>query len=527
MRDLMVAVDVGTGSARAGVFDRRGAMLARAEHPIAMNRPAENHAEHDSEDIWRAVCIAVREAQGAAKVGADRIGALGFDATCSLVVRDKAGAQLAVSGGADPRWDTIVWLDHRALAEADFCTATGHAVVDHSGKVMSPEMQMPKLMWLKRNLPGQWARAGHFFDLADFLTWRATGQLARSRCTTTAKWNYLAHEENGWRDDFLEAIGLPDLRERGALPKETAAVGSAVGHLTVQAAADLGLQPGCVVAAGLIDAYAGALGVLGGFAGDPRRLGRQLALIGGTSSCVVTLSGQARFGHGMWGPYYEALLPGQWLAEGGQSATGALLDHIARLHSAGGTPCPAIHQRIVDRVGELRATDGQDFAARLYVLPDFHGNRSPFADPHGLGVISGLSLDATFDGLCRLYWKTCVSIVLGMRHIVEKLGESGRSFEALHVTGGHLHNPLLMELYRDVMDCKVIVPNTSDAVLLGTAMAAAVAGGIHPDLACAGACMQPDATVHKPNPTRRANYDLEYRRFLALYRHRYELEQIS
>ena len=136
-------------------------------------------------------------------------------------MRDGAGAQLAVSGGVEPRWDTIVWLDHRALAEADFCTATRHPVLDHSGKVMSPEMQMPKLMWLKRYQPGQWAKAGHFFDLADFLTWRATGSLARSRCTTTAKWNYLAHEENGWRDDFLEAIGLSDLRERGALPKDT------------------------------------------------------------------------------------------------------------------------------------------------------------------------------------------------------------------------------------------------------------------------------------------------------------------
>ncbi|HVK91924.1 MAG TPA: FGGY family carbohydrate kinase, partial [Mycoplana sp.] len=216
MRDLIVAVDVGTGSARAGVFDRNGAMLARAEHPIAMERPRENHAEHDSEDIWRSVCIAVRNARETAGVGAERIAAIGFDATCSLVVRDGAGAQLAVSGGIEPRWDTIVWLDHRALAEADFCTATGHPVLDHCGKVMSPEMQMPKLMWLKRNQPGQWAKAGHFFDLADFLTWRATGSLARSRCTTTAKWNYLAHEENGWRDDFLEAIGLSDLRERGA-----------------------------------------------------------------------------------------------------------------------------------------------------------------------------------------------------------------------------------------------------------------------------------------------------------------------
>ncbi|MBB2676286.1 UNVERIFIED_ORG: ribulose kinase [Rhizobium esperanzae] len=62
MRDHVVAVDVGTGSARAGVFDAAGRLLAKAEHPIAMNRPRENHAEYDSENIWSAACTAVRSA---------------------------------------------------------------------------------------------------------------------------------------------------------------------------------------------------------------------------------------------------------------------------------------------------------------------------------------------------------------------------------------------------------------------------------------------------------------------------------
>ena len=65
MRDLIVAVDIGTGSARAGVFDRSGALLGRSEHPIAMRRPSPDHAEHDSEDIWRAVCISVKAAAAA------------------------------------------------------------------------------------------------------------------------------------------------------------------------------------------------------------------------------------------------------------------------------------------------------------------------------------------------------------------------------------------------------------------------------------------------------------------------------
>ena len=527
MRDLIVAVDIGTGSARAGVFDRSGKQLGRSEHPIAMRRPSVDHAEHDSENIWQAACMAVRAASAAAGISASRVAALGIDATCSLVMRDTSGRPLAVSGGEDARWDTIVWLDHRALKEADICTATEHPVLAHSGRVMSPEMEMPKLMWLKRHRPEQWAQAGYFFDLADFITWRATGSNARSRCTMTAKWNYLSHAQKPWSESFLAAIGLKDLRERGSLPEDTLAVGEAVGRLTAEAAQDLGLDTGCVVATGLIDAYAGTFGVLGPFAGEPEKLERQLALIGGTSSCIVAFSRAEKFGFGMWGPYYDAVLPGWWLVEGGQSATGALLDHIVRAHSAGGEPSAANHGRIVARIREMQAEEGEAFAARLHVLPDFHGNRSPLADPHALGVISGLALDASFDGLCRLYWRTCVAIALGIRHILDKLGAGGYPLDTLHVTGGHVRNPLLMELYRDVTGCRVVVPDTNDAVLLGTAMVAAVAGGLYTDLPAAGAGMYPGGSASLPDAPRKAAYDRDYRRFLALYRHRAELDAIE
>ena len=106
---------------------------------------------------------------------------------------------------------------------------------------MSPEMETPKLMWLKRNLPESWARAGYLFDLADFLTWKATGSLARSQCTLTCKWTYLAHEKPGWQRDFFAAVGLDDLLEHGSLPEEASPVGADLGPLTPEAAAELGL----------------------------------------------------------------------------------------------------------------------------------------------------------------------------------------------------------------------------------------------------------------------------------------------
>ena len=130
----------GRGARAPASFDRAGNVLGRAEHPILMHRPKADHAEHDSEDIWRAVCHAVRGALAKAGVAKESIAGISFDATCSIVVRGTDGGQVSVSVTGEKRWDTIVWLDHRALAEADECTATGHRVLDYLGGVMSPEM---------------------------------------------------------------------------------------------------------------------------------------------------------------------------------------------------------------------------------------------------------------------------------------------------------------------------------------------------------------------------------------------------
>ncbi len=521
---LLCAVDVGTGSARAGIFDKSGRLLGRAERPIAMNRPISGHAEHDSEDIWSAVCAAVRAARDDAGAGAADIAGIGFDATCSLVIRGRRGEQIGVSTSGEARWDTIAWLDHRACSEAEECTASRHQVLDFSGGVMSPEMQVPKLMWLKRRLPGSWASAGHFFDLADFLTFRASGSQARSLCTLTCKWTYLAHEEEGWRQDFFEKMGISDLLERGGLPRRATPAGSDLGPLTEEATVELGLTTHCRVAAGAVDAYAGALGVLGGFAGDPEAMERHMALIAGTSSCVMTMSREPRRFAGCWGPYFGAALPGIWLSEGGQSASGALLDHVIRWR--GGEPDAAAHGRILERIATLRHQEGWDLAGRLHVLPDFHGNRSPFGDPDALGVVSGLTLDTSFDSLCRLYWRTAVAIALGVRHILDALRDSGHGPEALHIGGGHSRNELLMELYADVTGSKVIEPGTPDAVLLGTAMLAANAAGLYPDLTSACSAMHQAGSEHLPNPHARDRFDRDYRVFLEMHRQRRALDEI-
>lgn len=524
MAELVAAVDVGTGSARAGVFDVRGRMLGRAEHPIALREPAAGRAEQDSEDIWRATGAALRAARAEAGAAAAAIGGIAFDATCSLVLRDRNGAPLAASGEAEARWDTLLWFDHRAQAEAADCTATGHEVLGSVGGVMSPEMQIPKLMWLKRCLPDTWAQLGYAFDLADFLTWKATGSRARSICTLACKWGYLGHAPPGWRPDFLDAVGLADLVARSGLPDAATEVGADLGPLSEVAAETLGLAPGTRVASGLIDAHAGALGVLGGLPAAERD--RQAALVAGTSNCIMLLSSAPVAAHGLWGPARDASLPGLWMTEGGQSAAGALLDHVCRL--TGAAPEPALHARIAGRIEALRAAEGWGLAAELHVLPDMRGNRSPHADPAGLGAVSGLGLDGSFDGLARFYWRAAVGVALGLREVIAAMRAAGAPVDRLHATGGHVRNPLLMDLYATATGVPVAVHDSGDAVLLGAAMAAATAAGLHPDLASAARAMaRAPGREALPDPAGRSQFDRDLRILAEMRRHRAEIRELS
>ncbi|WP_055049682.1 FGGY-family carbohydrate kinase [Devosia sp. A16] len=520
---MLVAVDVGTASARAGLVTPSGRLVSRAEQALELNRVGSDIAEYDSEQIWDAVAQAVRAAMRLAGVAADEAVGISFDATCSLVVRDGEGAQLPVSPDGAGRWDTIAWFDHRAQAEAEQCTASGHRVLDFIGGTMSPEMEVPKLMWLKHHVPETWARAGRMFDLADFLTWKACGSNARSECTLTCKWTYLGHESPSWQRDFLAAMGLDDLFERAGLPAVASPIGRALGPLSEAAATSLGLATRCVVGVGLIDAHAGALGALAAFTNVPAELRRHPALVAGTSSCVMALSDRPMPTNGVWGPYRNAVLDGTWLNEAGQSATGALLDHVLRNHAAGGDPTAELHRRVIERVLQLRANEGDDLAPQLHVLPDFHGNRSPLAEPRALGVISGLSLDSDFDSLCRLYWRTAVAIAVQVRHILETLDARGYGIETLHIAGGHSHNPLLMELYADALPCTVIEPAAPDPTLLGVAMVAATAAGLHAELSSACLAMAQPSTRRTANPAARARLERDYRSHLAMQRHRAEL----
>jgi FGGY-family pentulose kinase len=352
-------------------------------------------------------------------------------------------------------------------------------------------MQAPKLLWLKRHLPAAWQRADQLLDLADFLSYRATGNAARSLCTTVCKWTYLGHEGR-YRDDFFRQIDLGELVDEGYRRIGTAVrpMGECAGGLTEKAALELGLSPGTPVGIGIIDAHAGGLGMLGapldGVAPTAELLETRAALIGGTSSCHMAVSREPKFVPGVWGPYFSAMIPGLWLTEGGQSATGALIDHVIRSHARGaeleaeahvlGTTPYAILNLRLEALAQGLPYDAQ-LTRDIHVLPYYHGNRSPRADPTLRGVVSGLKLSDSLDQLALQYFATIQAIAHGTRHIIASLNSHGFRIDTLLACGGDTKNPLFVRTHADITGCRLVLPDEPEAVLLGAAILGAVASG--------------------------------------------------
>jgi FGGY-family pentulose kinase len=396
-------------------------------------------------------------------------------------------------------------MDHRAVEQADRINKTGHEVLRYVGGTISPEMESPKLLWLKENLPETWVKAGHFFDLPDFLTYRATGDTGRSLCSLVCKWTYLGQQQKenavqGWSDSYWQEIGLGDLVDAGyeRIGTTVRPMGARVGGgLSDKAAREFGLMAGTPVGASIIDAHAGGLGVLGavneGETLTAESLNSRVAVIAGTSSCHMAVSNEPRFIEGVWGPYFSAMIPGLWLTEAGQSATGAVLDHIIYTHGAypeakklaeaeGISIFDFLNQRIANLQAETGTAHWTELTEELHVYPDFHGNRSPRADPTLQGMISGLKLSARVDDLAMIYLSTIQAIAYGLRNILEEMDAKGYTISKLFACGGGLKNDIFLQVHADVTGCELVLPQEPEAVLLGAAILGAVASGDFVDI---------------------------------------------
>jgi FGGY-family pentulose kinase len=299
------------------------------------------------------------------------------------------------------------------------------------------------------------------------------------------------------------------------------------GGLDARAAVELGLPLGTPVGTSAIDAHAGGIGTIGvaldGADGpDDANLRRRVALVGGTSSCHMAVSEDPVFVPGVWGPYFAAMVPGLWLNEGGQSATGSLIDHVIRTHAAYAELASdgrSIYVTLNERLARLAESETFPAAVTraLHVDPDFLGNRSPHADSTLRGTISGLDLAAGPDDLARLYLATVQAVAYGTRQIIETMNASGYAIDTILASGGGTKNPIFLREHADATGCRIVLAREGDAVLLGAAILGAVASGAYGSVRDGMSAMTKAGRIIEPNAAVRGYHDAKYRVFQRLH----------
>jgi FGGY-family pentulose kinase len=287
----------------------------------------------------------------------------------------------------------------------------------------------------------------------------------------------------------------------------------------------------------MIDAHAGGLGLLGapleGVTPGEAELEHRLALIGGTSSCHMAVSRTPRFVPGVWGPYYSAMVPGLWLTEGGQSASGALIDHVIFSHARGKeldrearAEGSTVYARLNRELERLSPGGSPELSAELHVFPDFHGNRSPRADPSLRGMLSGLRLSDSLESLALTYLATIQALAYGTRHILSTLEAEGYRIDTVLASGGDTKNPLFVREHADVTGCRFVLPEEPEAVLLGAALLGAVASGTYPDVVTAMGRMNRAGAVVAPRTETRPYHDKKYAVCQRMHEHQLEYRRL-
>ncbi len=200
-----------------------------------------------------------------------------------------------------------------------------------------------------------------------------------------------------------------------------------------------------------------------------------------------------------------------WLNEAGQSAVGSLVDFVITTHAQGpalAETAKAENRTVYEVLNERLAILEQNtlpgsLTAEFHVLPDFHGNRSPHADPTLKGMVSGLGLSATLDDLAKLYLATIQALAYGTRDIIRALNAKGYAIDTIFATGGGTKNPVFLREHANATGCRILLPQEPDAVLLGSAIL-----GASPEMSmmtCAAPCRRWLVSVPRLLPMRVRN----------------------
>ncbi|CBL46807.1 Glycerol kinase [gamma proteobacterium HdN1] len=455
MPTYLLAIDQGTTSSRAIVFDRRGAIIAQSQQEFSQHFPADGWVEHDPEEIWQSVLTVVRGVLEKAHLSAQEIAGIGItNQRETTIVWDRATGEAL--------YPAIVWQDRRTTEGCLRLRAQGHEamVQERTGLLLDPYFSATKAAWVLDHVAGARERAERgelaFGTIDTFLLWRLTGGREHRTDATNASRTLLFNiHTQDWDADLLSLFGVP----RAMLPE------------VMDCSAEFGETQAALFGAPI---------PVAGMAGD-----QQAALIGqacfergmikstyGTGCFMILNTGEralqsshrllstvayrldGRVTYGLEGSIFVAGAAIQWLRDG-----------LALINNA--QECEALAREA-----------GVDH--HVYMVPAFTGLGAPYWDPEARGALFGLTRDT---GIKDIVTAGLQSVAYQTRDLIQAMRSDGAGeLTTLRVDGGMVANNWVVQFLADLLNVNVDRPAVIETTALGAAYLAGLQRGVYASL---------------------------------------------
>lgn len=456
MDQYILALDQGTTSSRAIVFDKEGKLVSLAQKEFKQYYPQSGWVEHDAREIWSSQLSVATEAVAKAGLKASSIAAIGItNQRETTVIWERSTGQ--------PIHPAIVWQDRRTAEYCDRLKADGHGdrIREKTGLPVDAYFSASKINWLLDHVPGARGKAENgelaFGTVDSWLVWNLTGGEQHVTDVTNASRTMLFNIHTlQWDDELLELFGvpkslLPEVKSSSEVYGSTAAnilatripIAGIAGDQHAALFGQLCTKPGMVK-----NTYGTGCFILMNIGDKPVLSGNNL---------ITTIAWQldGKVSYALEGSIFIGGAIVQWLRDG--------LGIIR--HSAD----------VEELAAKVPDTDG------VYLVPAFAGLGAPHWDPYARGTIVGLTRGSTAAHIARAALEGIAFQTVDILHAME--ADAGTDIRELRVDGGATANNLLLQFQSDVLQAKVVRPQLTETTAIGAAYLAGLAIGLwkHPD----------------------------------------------
>ena len=490
----VVALDAGTGSGRAAIFDLEGHLLGLAAEDWTFRVPEDEPlgSEFDPAQVWATLARTTRRAMSQAGVVPAAVRAVSVTSQRDgLVFLDGQGRELYCGTNRDARG---------VLHAEEIAESFGERICQVTGRWPLGLGAVGRLWWFRQHRPETYERVAKLLMISDWLIYRLCGEFCSepTNGSSSLLFDIQCHE---WSVELAEALGFsPAIFPPCAYP------GTAAGALRAPAAADLGLPTGIPVVMGAADSQAAGLGC-GAF--DD---GATFAVAGTTLPLQMVLAepvldSQHRLQTGAY------LIPNRWVLESNGGLAGAIYRWFAETFAGDAPDYDQLEQEAA------AAPAGQVLAVLGPQVADFSCLRFPPPSLFRFPFLGGIEEPITRGGFARSILESVAYAIRGnLEQVTAVSGRPApalrlRSGQALHLCGGLARSGLLVQIVADVCERPVRVPVVREASCLGAAICAAVGAGVFPTLQAGAQAMVRWEQPVEPGPTAR-----RYRRLYSQWR---------